>query len=160
MLEIGDLIPDLTLPDQNGQERPLRQLLATRGAIVYFYPKDNTPGCTVEARDFQSLSAEFATLGLSIIGISKDSVASHQKFCLKQELSFTLLSDASGDACVAFGTWKEKKNYGRTYMGIVRSTFIVDCNGVVKKVYPSVKTMNHATLVLTDVRTLYPDPLP
>ncbi|WP_130472212.1 peroxiredoxin [Candidatus Magnetaquicoccus inordinatus] len=101
MLEIGASIPDLILPDQQNQPRPLRQLLGAQGAIFYFYPKDNTPGCTVEANDFQALQSDFATLGYTVIGLSKDSVASHDKFCQKFGLTFTLLSDTNTEACVA-----------------------------------------------------------
>ena len=154
MLEIGDMIPDEKLPDQDGTEHRLQDLLGEKGGIIYFYPKDNTPGCTVEANDFQSLLAKFQAIGLTVTGISKDSVASHRKFCDKQALSFTLLSDKSGEACVNFGVWQEKKNYGRTYMGLVRTTFTVDAKGKVRKVYARVKTKGHAAQVLEDVRAM------
>ncbi|MBF0260219.1 MAG: peroxiredoxin [Magnetococcales bacterium] len=151
MLQPGDTIPDLTTPDQHDQSLPLRQRLGPNGAVIYFYPKDNTPGCSVEANDFQAASQSFAELGFTVIGISKDSVKSHVGFCTKYNLQLTLLSDTDGALCQAFGAWQEKKNYGKVYMGIVRSTFIVDGQGVVRKVYPSVKTTGHAAAVLTEV---------
>ena len=153
MLEIGALIPDMSVVDQHGKQRPLPELLGARGGVFYFYPKDSTPGCTVEANDFQALLGEFAALGLTVIGISKDSVASHSRFCLREGLSFPLLSDESGALCVHFGVWKEKTNYGRTSMGIVRTTFVVDAGGVVQKIYRSVKTKGHGMKVLTDAQT-------
>jgi thioredoxin-dependent peroxiredoxin len=151
LLNSGDSIPSLTLPDQNGKELALDTLLGANGAVIYFYPKDNTPGCTIEANDFQRLSGDFAILGLNVVGISKDSVASHTKFCTKQNLTFTLLSDGDGAACEGFGVWQEKKNYGKVYMGIVRSTFLVDANGKVVKTWTKVKTKGHAQAVLEEV---------
>ncbi|MBF0183425.1 MAG: peroxiredoxin [Magnetococcales bacterium] len=152
MLDIGQPIPDLTLPDQSGQTHPLPQLLGSQGAIFYFYPKDNTPGCTVEANDFQAYLSDFAALGYRVIGLSKDSVASHEKFCQKQNLTFTLLSDADGAACLAFGVWQEKKNYGKVSMGIVRSTFVVDAQGIVRRVYRAVRVNGHAQQLLADLQ--------
>ena len=140
------------LPDQNGKEKCLKDLLAEKGAVFYFYPRDSTPGCTLEANDFQSLGSSFSTLGYSVVGISKDSVKSHSTFCLKQGLTFTLLSDKEGTVCEQFGVWQEKKNYGRTSMGIVRSTFIIDAQGVVQKVYTKVKTKGHANEVLKSIQ--------
>ena len=154
MLNSGDKIPNPTLADQHGDPRELSSLLGRSGGIVYFYPKDNTPGCTVEARDFERLQEDFARLGMTIIGISRDSVASHGRFCQKQGLTFTLLSDGDTEACAAFGVWQEKKNYGRTYMGIVRTTFVVDAAGTVLKVYPKVKTKGHGEQVLSDLAGL------
>jgi thioredoxin-dependent peroxiredoxin len=150
LLNSGDSIPSLALPDQNGKELTLDALLGANGAVIYFYPKDNTPGCTVEANDFQRLSGDFAALGINVVGISKDSVASHTKFCTKQNLTFTLLSDGEGAACEGFGVWQEKKNYGKVYMGIVRSTFLVDANGRVVKTWTKVKTKGHAEIVLQE----------
>ncbi|MBF0399790.1 MAG: peroxiredoxin [Magnetococcales bacterium] len=152
MLAIHDVIPDLSLPDQHGEERRLKALLGKKGGVIYFYPRDSTPGCTVEANDFQSLAQDFAALGLTVTGISRDSVASHNRFCLKQGLTFTLLSDQNTEACAQFGVWQEKTNYGRTSMGIVRTTFVVNEAGVVQKVYRAVKTAGHAQLVLTEAK--------
>ena len=153
MLKVGDTIPDKTLPDQNGKEQNLLEIVANNGAIVYFYPKDNTPGCTVEANDFQRLGPDFQALGVNVIGISKDSVKSHANFCQKQGLEFTLLSDTEGEICEAFGVWQEKKNYGKTYMGLVRTTFMVNGQGKILKIYPNVKTKGHGDKVLADLKT-------
>ncbi|ABK43981.1 alkyl hydroperoxide reductase/ Thiol specific antioxidant/ Mal allergen [Magnetococcus marinus MC-1] len=148
VLEIGASIPSLSLPDQSGEERSLKELLGEKGAVIYFYPKDNTPGCTTEAQDFEALKGEFAAKGYTIIGISKDSVKSHTNFISKYDLSFTLLADVEVKGCEAFGVWQEKKNYGKTYMGIVRSTFVVDGDGVVSHVYKKVQVKEHAQKVL------------
>ncbi|MBF0379923.1 MAG: thioredoxin-dependent thiol peroxidase [Magnetococcales bacterium] len=150
LLNTGDTIPSLTIPDQNGNEVALESLLGKNGAVIYFYPKDNTPGCTLEANDFQRLSDDFAALGINVVGISKDSVASHTKFSTKHNLTFTLLSDGEGAACEGFGVWQEKKNYGKVYMGIVRSTFLVDAKGKVVKTWTKVKTKGHAEAVLQE----------
>lgn len=154
LLQEGDSIPEMALPDQNGQERDLKALLGVAGAVVYFYPRDNTPGCTVEAKDFQGLVTEFAEMGVTIIGVSKDSVLAHGKFCAKHGLQFVLLSDAEGQLCEAFGVWQAKKNFGKTGMGIVRSTFFVDSQSIVRKVYPKVTVKGHGAVVLADVRLL------
>ncbi|MBF0295296.1 MAG: peroxiredoxin [Magnetococcales bacterium] len=151
MLASGEIIPDLAAPDQTGRSRGLRELLGERGGIVYFYPKDNTPGCTLEANDFQSLSGAFAQAGYTVIGISRDSVKSHAGFCAKHGLGFTLLSDGEGALCEAFGVWQEKTMCGKTSMGIVRTTFVVDAAGAVRRVYPNVKTKGHAAQVLADL---------
>ncbi|MBF0628509.1 MAG: peroxiredoxin [Magnetococcales bacterium] len=151
MLQPGSTIPDLAVLDQHDQAKSLRERLGPQGGIVYFYPKDNTPGCTLEANDFQALSAAFAERGYAIIGISKDSVKSHVGFCAKQGLEFTLLSDGDGALCEAFGVWQEKVFCGKTSMGIVRSTFVVDGAGVVRKVYANVKTKGHAAAVLAEL---------
>ncbi|MBF0359131.1 MAG: thioredoxin-dependent thiol peroxidase [Magnetococcales bacterium] len=148
MLNSGDKIPKLTVPNQDGVDCSLYDLLGEKGAVIYFYPRDSTPGCTVEANDFQRLSGDFAALGINVVGISKDSVASHTKFANKHGLEFTLLSDGEGAACEGFGVWQEKKNYGKTYMGIVRSTFLVDAKGEVLKSWTKVKTKGHAEAVL------------
>ncbi|MBF0429368.1 MAG: thioredoxin-dependent thiol peroxidase [Magnetococcales bacterium] len=151
MGSLGELIPDLSAPNQHGQLHTLKSLLGSKGSIVYFYPKDNTPGCTLEANDFQTLSKEFQERGFTVIGISKDSVKSHAGFCSKHGLEFTLLSDQDGAICEAFGVWKEKTMCGKTSMGIVRSTFIVDNTGTIIAVYSNVKTKEHAATVLADL---------
>jgi thioredoxin-dependent peroxiredoxin len=155
LLKVEDSVPTLTLPDQNEQSQELAALFGPQGAVVYFYPKDNTPGCTLEAKDFQDLSAEFEKLGVTIIGLSKDSTASHGKFAGKHNLAFPLLSDSEGLACEGFGVWQEKKNYGKTYMGIVRSTFLLDNNGVVLKTWTKVKTKGHAQKVLEESQKIF-----
>lgn len=151
MLETGATIPELSAPDQNGQKQSLKGLLGARGGVVYFYPKDSTPGCTLEANDFQTLGGEFAAKGFAVVGISKDSVKSHANFCAKQGLAFTLLSDADGALCEAFGVWQEKVMCGKSCMGIVRSTFVVDAGGVIRTVYTNVKTKDHAAQVLAEL---------
>ncbi|MBF0160083.1 MAG: peroxiredoxin [Magnetococcales bacterium] len=152
MLQAGMTVPELSAQNQHGQQQTLRQLLGHKGGIIYFYPKDNTPGCTLEANDFQSLQPSFQELGYTVIGISRDSVQSHAGFCSKYGLGFTLLSDQDGSLCQAFGVWQEKTNYGKTSMGIVRTTFVVDGQSVIVKVYPKVKTKGHAEQVLLDLR--------
>ncbi|MBF0454890.1 MAG: thioredoxin-dependent thiol peroxidase [Magnetococcales bacterium] len=152
LLKENAVAPNLTLPDQNEQLHELASLYGPNGSVVYFYPKDNTPGCTLEAKDFQALSPEFEKLGIHVIGLSKDSTASHAKFANKHNLSFTLLSDSEGKACEGFGVWQEKKNYGKVYMGIVRSTFLIDAKGVVLKTWTKVKTKEHAQKVLEEAR--------
>jgi thioredoxin-dependent peroxiredoxin len=152
LLKENDPAPTLTLPDQNEESHQLSSLFGPHGTVVYFYPKDNTPGCTLEAKDFQSLSAEFKELGVHVVGISKDSTASHAKFANKHDLSFTLLSDGEGVACEGFGVWQEKKNYGKVYMGIVRSTFLLDNRGIVTKTWTKVRTKEHAQKVLDEAR--------
>ncbi|MBF0186678.1 MAG: peroxiredoxin [Magnetococcales bacterium] len=154
LLAEGTSIPDLSCEDQNGDLRSLKELIGEKGAVFYFYPKDNTPGCTTEAKDFQEMLQSFSDEGLTIIGISKDSVKSHTNFCTKHELTFTLLSDKEGALCEAFGVWQEKKNYGRTYMGIVRSTFIVDHEGIIKKSYAKVRVKEHVAKVRDEAFSL------
>lgn len=153
ILATGAQIPDIAIPDQNANTIPLFDHIGKQGAIIYFYPKDNTPSCTIEANDFQKLQGEFEQLGVAVIGISKDSIQSHDKFCNKYGLAFTLLSDTQGEACERFGVWQEKKNYGKTYMGIVRSTFSVDANGRIINVYTNVKTKGHAEKVLNEIKS-------
>ncbi|MBF0613414.1 MAG: peroxiredoxin [Magnetococcales bacterium] len=150
-LEIGQTIPALTLPDQNGTEKSLNALARNKGCIYYFYPKDSTPGCTLEAQDCQQLRPEFHAKGYEVVGISKDSVKSHLSFCQKQGLQFILLSDTKGEACEGFGVWQEKIRCGKASMGIVRSTFVTDPTGKVVKVYPNVTAKGHAAQVLNDL---------
>lgn len=154
LLQTGEPIPDISLPDQDGKPFSLAAGLGANGSIIYFYPRDNTPGCTLEATDFQAALPEFSQHQVTIIGVSKDSVTSHGKFRDKRSLSFTLLSDHEGKLCEHFGVWQEKRNYGKTSMGIVRSTFICDAQGVVQKVYTKVKTKGHVATVLADTKTM------
>lgn len=142
MLDIGTKAPDFTLPDQDGK---VISFASKRGKwiIIYFYPKDMTPGCTTEACNFQEHLPEFDTLNTEIIGISKDSVTKHRKFADKYNLRFTLVSDESGELCEAYGVWQEKSLYGKKYMGIVRSTFIINPDGIVQKVFPKVSVKEH-----------------
>ena len=154
LLQSGESIPSLTIANQDGRDCELKSLLGKSGAVIYFYPKDNTPGCTLEANDFKRLSGDFAAIGINVVGISKDSVASHTKFRTKHNLEFTLLSDGEGAACEGFGVWQEKKNYGKVYMGIVRSTFLVAADGKIIKTWTKVKTKGHAEAVLQEAQSL------
>ncbi len=152
-LAVGDKAPALTLPVSGGGELSLAKLKG-KPVVVYFYPKDNTSGCTKEAQDFQSAMAKFKKAGAEVIGISKDSVVSHDKFTAKFDLSFPLLADTEGKACEAFGTWVEKSLYGRKYMGIERATFVIDAKGVVRHVWRKVKVPGHVDQVLAAVQSL------
>ena len=151
-LEAGQPAPDFTAATDRGS----LTLSSFRGKnlIVYFYPKDDTPGCTREACAFQEAEADFSGADAVVIGVSKDSAASHGKFRDKYKLGFPLVSDSDGKICEAFGVWVEKMNYGKTYMGIERSTFLIDKQGVVRKVWRKVKVDGHAAKVLEAVRAL------
>ena len=153
MLQVGDKAPDICLPNQDGEEVCLRDLRG-KWVVLYFYPKDNTPGCTTEAKDFTALLDAFEKLGATVIGVSPDSIKRHQNFIQKQELGLTLLSDEEKVACQAFGCWQLKKNYGREYMGVVRSTFIIDPDGNIAAVWEKVKVKGHAEEVLQALRDL------
>ena len=147
MLEVGTRAPDFTLPDKDGNLVTLSSFLGKR-VVVYFYPRDNTPGCTRQACGYAAAYDEFKALDTVVIGISKDSVASHQKFAQKHELPFILLSDPELTAIQAYGVWQEKKNYGKVSMGVVRSTFVIDADGVIEKVMPKVKPDTNADEIL------------
>jgi len=143
----GTQAPDFTLPRDGGGMVTLSALRPGR-AVVYFYPKDDTTGCTLEARDFTALGAEFAALGVIVIGISKDSVASHDKFVKKHALGVILASDEGSTTCEDYGVWVEKNMYGKTYMGIQRATFLIGADGTVEKAWPKVSAKGHAAEVL------------
>jgi peroxiredoxin Q/BCP len=145
--QVGDKAPAFTAVTGDGQTIRSEDLLG-HPYVLYFYPKDDTPGCTKEACAFRDLHADFAARGARLFGVSKDSAASHQKFTTKYGLPFPLLSDTTGALCEAYGVWQEKKNYGKTYMGIVRSTVVVDAAGRVQAVFPNVKVVGHAEQVL------------
>ena len=147
MLEIGMKAPDFTLPDKDGNPVTLSDFLGQR-VVVYFYPKDNTPGCTRQACAFAADYAEFRRRGVTVIGISKDSVASHQKFAEKYDLPFILLSDPDRTAIEAYGVWQEKKMAGRVGMGVVRTTFLVDEEGIITAVMPKVKPDTNSAEIL------------
>ena len=151
MLEAGMKAPDFTLPDKDGKPVSLSDF-AGRRVVVYFYSKDNTPGCTRQACAFAGAYAEFEALGTVVIGISRDSAASHAKFAEKHGLPFVLLSDPERQAIEAYGVWQEKKNYGKVSMGVVRSTFIIGPDGIVQKVMPKVKPDTNAEDVLKFLR--------
>ena len=147
MLEAGMKAPDFELNDQNGNLVRLSDF-AGKKVILYFYPRDNTPGCTRQACAFASAYDAFRQKEFVVIGVSKDSVASHLKFAQKYDLPFILLADPELQAIQAYGVWQEKKNYGKVSMGVVRSTFIIDENGVVEKVMPKVKPDTNAADIL------------
>ncbi|NKF23247.1 peroxiredoxin [Solimonas marina] len=143
----GDKIPDLKLAASGGQTIGLRGFKG-KALVVYFYPKDNTPGCTQEGQDFRDLYAQFTKAGAEIVGVSRDSVKSHDNFIAKFEFPFALLSDGDEAMCQAFDVIKEKSLYGKKYLGIERSTFLFDAKGVLKREWRGVKVKNHAAEVL------------
>ena len=147
MLTVGTQAPDFTLFDKDGNAVSLSQFLGKR-VVLYFYPRDNTPGCTRQACAFAGAYKEFEARGVVVIGISRDSVASHQKFAVKYELPFILLSDPDRIAIEAYGVWQEKKNYGKVSMGIVRSTYLIDAEGNIEAVMPKVKPDTNAAEIL------------
>ena len=147
MLTIGTQAPDFTLFDKDGNAVSLSHFLGKR-VVLYFYPRDNTPGCTRQACAFAGAYKEFETRGVVVIGISRDSVASHQKFAEKYELPFILLSDPDRQAIEAYDVWQEKKNYGKVSMGVVRSTYLIDAEGKIEAVMPNVKPDTNAAEIL------------
>lgn len=147
MLEVGMKAPDFTLQDRSGREISLSDFLGGR-VVLYFYPKDNTPGCTRQACAFAGLYGEFQKRGVTVIGISRDSVASHQKFAEKYGLPFVLLSDPELQAISAYGVWQEKKMCGKVSMGVVRTTFVIGEDGTVERVMPKVKPDTNAAEIL------------
>jgi thioredoxin-dependent peroxiredoxin len=149
----GKKAPDFKLPADDGKTIQLSKLKG-RTVVVYFYPKDDTSGCTAEAKDFSCLIDEFAKLGTDIIGISPDSRASHQKFKSKHELSVRLVADEEKSAANAYGVWVEKSMYGRKYMGVERATFLIDKSGKVVRSWHKVKVPGHADEVLDAVKSL------
>ena len=147
MLKIGDKMPDFTVLDQNGDTVSSKDLLGKK-TIIYFYPKDNTSGCTAEACNLRDNHEALVARGYNVIGVSKDSAASHRKFADKYELPFTLLADTSTEMLQAFGAWGEKKMYGKTVMGTLRRTFIFDEEGVLTEIIEKVDTKNHAAQII------------
>ena len=147
MLQTGIQAPDFTLFDKDGNAVSLSQFLGKR-IVLYFYPRDNTPGCTRQACAFAGAYKEFEARDVVVIGISRDSVASHKKFAEKYELPFILLSDPDRQAIEAYGVWQEKKNYGKVSMGVVRSTYLIDVEGKIEAVMPNVKPDTNAAEIL------------
>ena len=141
-LNVGDMAPDFTGHTQDGETLTLADLKGSR-TVLYFYPKDNTSGCTLEAKSLRDGKAELAERGYRIIGVSPDSERSHQNFCAKHDLNFTLLADTDHSICEAFGVWAEKSMYGRKYMGVVRTTFLLDEEGSITHIFNKVKTAEH-----------------
>ena len=151
MLEVGMKAPEFTLPDKDGNPVSLSDF-AGKKVILYFYPRDNTPGCTRQACAFAEAYEEFQKINAVVIGVSKDSTASHQKFAEKHGLPFILLSDPERVAIEGYGVWQEKKNYGKVSMGVVRSTFVIDEEGNIEKVMPKVKPDTNAAEILDYLR--------
>ena len=156
MLEINTTAPDFTLPDKDGVERKLSDFLGKK-VVIYFYSKDNTSGCTRQANAFAALYDEYKAIGAEVIGISRDSAASHLRFAEKNSLPFVLLSDPERQAIEAYGVWQEKKLYGKVSMGVVRTTFIIDENGVVIKIMKRVKPDSNAADALNFLKSFDKD---
>lgn len=166
MIETGENAPDFTLPATGGKGfETLGNLITKDGSLtlsaarphpvaLYFYPKDNTPGCTTEALDFTRLAKDFAAEGVVVIGISKDSLKKHENFCAKHDLGIYLASDDGSETCEAYGAWAEKSMYGKTFWGIVRSTVLIDKDGKVARFWPKVSVKGHAEEVLEAARAL------
>jgi peroxiredoxin Q/BCP len=152
-LEVGDKAPDFTLPSDGGGRVSLKALKG-KTVVLYFYPRDDTSGCTAEACAFRDALPDFSKAKAAVIGISRDSVASHDKFKTKYDLPFPLVSDADGKVCEAYGTWVEKSMYGRKYTGIERATFLIDSKGVIRHIWRKVKVPGHAEEVLEAAEAL------
>jgi len=152
-LNIGDKAPDFDLP-RDGGERVRLADFAGKPLVIYFYPKDDTTACTTESITFTALSADFAKLGVALLGVSPDTVKSHDKFVKKHALSVPLASDEEKTMAMAYGVWREKSMYGRTYMGVVRSTFLIDADGRIAAIWDKVKVAGHAEAVLAAAREL------
>ena len=150
MLTIGENAPNFTLQDKDGKNVSLSDFIGKK-VVLYFYPKDNTPGCTRQACAFAGAYQDFKNKNVEVIGISKDSTASHQKFAEKYNLPFVLLSDPELEAIQAYGVWQEKKLYGKVSMGVVRTTFIIDENGNIEKTMPKVKPDTNAAEILAEL---------
>ena len=153
-VQVGDKAPDFTLPSQSGEQVRLRDRLGERVVVLYFYPRDHTTGCTAEACGFRDALPQFGKLKAAVIGVSRDSVASHDKFKKKHKLPFTLASDDAGAVTDKYGVWVEKSLYGRKYMGIERATFLIDAKGVVRQEWRKVKVPGHVADVLKAVKAL------
>jgi peroxiredoxin Q/BCP len=153
MLKIDEKAPEFCLPNQDDVEICMRDLRG-KWIILYFYPKDNTPGCTTEACDFTNAVADFSELDAIILGVSADSTKKHRNFIEKKELGITLLSDESTEMMQEYGVWQLKKNYGREYMGIVRTTLIINPEGIIKSIFQKVRVKEHVAKVQAELETL------
>jgi thioredoxin-dependent peroxiredoxin len=153
MITEGDQAPDFTLPDQDGKDVTLAKLKG-KPVVLYFYPKDNTPGCTIEACAFRDARADYEKAGATVLGVSPDDAKSHARFVKKHGLNFTLLADVGAKVCADYGVWKKKSMFGRAYMGVERTTFVIDRAGVVRKIFPKVKVIGHGAAVLKAIRAL------
>ena len=152
-IEAGQRLPEFSLPGDDGETWGPEDFAGAK-LVLYFYPKDDTSGCTLEAQGFTARAADFEAAGTRLVGVSKDSVKSHDKFCKKHGLGIVLASDEGGTVCEDYGTWVEKSMYGKTYMGIARTTFLIDGEGKVARVWPKVSVKGHAEEVLAAVRAL------
>lgn len=152
-LTTGDKAPDFSMPTNEGKTATLSDYKG-RKLVLYFYPKDDTPGCTKEACAFRDNLPHFEKIDAAILGVSKDSVAKHEKFIKKYDLNFPLAADEDGSVCEAYGTWGEKSLYGRKYMGIDRATFLIDANGKIARIWRKVKVDNHAEEVMKAIKEL------
>ncbi|MGV6847203.1 MAG: thioredoxin-dependent thiol peroxidase [Marinibacterium sp.] len=153
MVEEAEPAPDFTLPRDGGETVTLRDLRGS-AVVLFFYPRDDTPGCTTESIGFSEKLQDFAAAGIRVFGISKDSVQSHEKFAAKHGLTTPLLSDENGTVCEDYGVWKEKNMYGKTYMGIERSTFLIDADGRIARIWRKVKVPGHVEEVLEAATSL------
>lgn len=153
MLHVGELAPDFTLPDQAGREHSLANYHG-QWVVLYFYPKDDTPGCTTEACTIRDILPQFNGVHAKVFGISADSVKSHDKFTKKFSLTFPLLADEDHAVCAAYGTWKPKKMFGKEFLGVLRTSFIIDPVGNIAKIYEQVNPDLHAQELLVDIETL------
>lgn len=152
-ISVGASAPDFSLPGDAGETITLSDYRGNK-VVLYFYPKDDTPGCTTEAKDFTALADEFAKAGAVVIGMSKDTAKKHDKFIAKHELKVKLASDEEGKTIEDYGVWVEKSMYGRTYMGIERATFLIDGEGTIREIWNKVKVKGHAEAVLAAVKAL------
>jgi peroxiredoxin Q/BCP len=150
LVDVGDKAPDFTLKSDTGSEVSLRDYRGKK-VVLYFYPKDGTPGCTQEARGFRDLAEKFSSTNAVILGLSKDSVESHQRFKEQNSLPFTLLSDPEGKVLSLYGVWKQRSLYGRSFMGTERTTFLIDEQGTITKIYHKVRPEGHAQTCLLDL---------
>jgi len=153
MVEIDQPAPDFTLQDQHGNSVHLAKLQG-KPVVLYFYPKDDTPGCTKEACAFRDARTDYEKAGAHVVGVSPDSVASHKKFVDKYDLPFTLVADPDRQVCEQYGVWKEKNLYGKKSMGVERTTFIIDGQGIVRKIFRRVKVDGHSEAVLEVIQSL------
>lgn len=151
MLEVGKKAPSFTLPDQKGNKISLKDFTGKK-VVLYFYPKDDTPGCTKEACNFRDTLPDFKNVNAVVLGISADSVESHKKFAEKYNLPFTLLSDEDKKVVENYGVWKQKSMFGKKYMGVERTTFIIDEKGKIQKIFPKVRVNGHTKEVLNELK--------
>lgn len=153
-LDVGSAAPNCMLSLTGGSAVSLASFVDKKNVVLYFYPKDDTPGCTIEAKDFSALQKEFAKADTVVIGVSKDDMKSHDKFKAKYDLAFELAADTETKTCMAFGVWAEKSMYGKTYMGIQRATFLIGKDGTIAAIWPKVSVTGHAAEVLEAAKKL------